>query len=141
MISEYLKTSYKKGGRGPLEYDCWGLVRTVRHEVFGKPLLPSFGSICPRDKRELTKACNAVRQEGDFQVVSKRVGAIATAWRASLCVHVGICVEVDARLWVLESEEVTGPALISPSLFEARYTKVIYFDDEPQDGGDSLLQG
>lgn len=129
MIKQFMSTIYVRGARGPREYDCWGLVRAVRHEVFGKSLLPSFGGICPQDKRSLTDACIDVRDTGGFHPVAPRPGAIATAWRASLCVHVGICVEVDARLWVLESDEPYGPALVALDRFEARYTKVIYYDD------------
>ena len=127
MISKYLKTTYERRARGPGKYDCWGIVRAVRHEVFGKSLLPSFGAICPQDKKGLTDACVSVRQ--DFDQVSARAGAIATAWRASLCVHVGICVEGDGRLWVLETDEPSGPALVPVNTFESRYTKVVYYDD------------
>lgn len=130
MIQRYLKTSYQRGGRGPVAYDCFGIVRAVRHEVFGKSVLPSFGNICPQDKRNLTAACIDVRDAKGFHPVQQPVpGAIATAWRASLCVHVGICVEVDGRLWVLETDEPAGPALIALDRFEDRYTKVIYYDD------------
>lgn len=127
MISKYLKTTYERRARGPDKHDCWSIVRSVRHEVFGKSLLPSFGAICPQDKKGLTDACVEVRQ--DFNQVPARAGAIATAWRASLCVHVGICVEVDGRLWVLETDEPAGPALVPVKTFESRYTKVIYYDD------------
>ena len=129
MIDKYLKTTYQRRGRGPDEYDCWGLTRTVRHEVFGKSLLPSFGSICPADKLKLTDACIETRKTGGFKPVTASPGAIATAWRASVCVHVGICVLVDGRMWVLETDEPAGPALISVPRFESRYTKVIYYDD------------
>lgn len=129
MISKYLKTEYERGGRGPEKYDCWGLVRAVHHELFNRPLLPSYGAICPTNKAGLTKACADVKESGRFIEVASQPGAIATAWRASLCVHVGICVLVDGRLWVLETDEPDGPVLSSQSAFESRYSKVIYYDN------------
>ena len=129
MINKYLQTRYVKGGRGPVDFDCWGIVRLARHELFGLPLLPSFDGISPDDKPALTKACLAVRDSKGFEPVLPQDGAIATAWRARLCVHVGLVVEADSRLWVLETDEATGPCLTDLGKFESRYTKVIYYAD------------
>lgn len=129
MLDRYLKTRYVRYGRGPVDTDCWGLVRMARAELFGKPLLPAFNGICPDDKRSLTEAAITVREEGGFVPVKATEGAIATAWRGRLCTHVGIVVRADGRLWVLETDEGTGPCLTPLSTFESRYNKVIYYDD------------
>lgn len=128
MIDRFLNTTYKPRGRGPHEYDCWGLVRAVRHELFDKPLLPSFDSVDPLDKKMLTKCYRIVYNGGVFSD-DKKAGAIATAWWGKLCVHVGVLVEVDGRLWVLETDEPTGPVLTNVSRFESRYGKIVYYDD------------
>lgn len=128
-LDDLLKTRYRKYGRGPDEHDCWGLVRVARAEIFGRDWLPSYAEIDPQDKSGLTQAALTVRRRGHFAEVGIQPGAIATAWRASLCVHVGIVVEADGRLWVLETDEGTGPMMIRPSVFEGRYTKVIYYDN------------
>lgn len=130
MTNRYLDTRYVKYGRGPVDFDCWGIVRQARHEMFGLPMLPGYTEISPDDKKGLTEACNQVRIDGGFKPVMARPGAIATAWRASLCVHVGLVVEGDGRLWVLETDEPTGPCLTPLSKFESRYTRVIYYDDQ-----------
>lgn len=129
MINKYLFTRYKKYGRGPDEFDCWGIVRTARAELFGKDLLPSYAEIDPQDKRALTQACEQVRVDHVFNESVAVAGAIATAWRARVCVHVGLVVEADGRLWVLETDVETGPCLTRIDQFEQRYTKVIYYDD------------
>jgi cell wall-associated NlpC family hydrolase len=129
MIEKYLSTKYVKGGRGPVEMDCWGLVRTARADIFGRELLPAFDGISPDDKKCLTEACDEVRLDGGFIPVEARAGAIATAWTARLCVHVGLVVNADGRMWVLETDEQTGPCLTPIQSFESRYTRVVYYDN------------
>lgn len=128
-LDDLLKTRYVKYGRGPDEHDCWGLVRVARAELFSREWLPSYVEIDPDDKQGLTQAALAVKEQGAFREVSITPGAIATAWRARLCVHVGIVVEADGRLWILETDEGTGPGLCRPSVFERRYSRVIYYDN------------
>lgn len=129
MINKYLETSYVAGGRGPSEYDCWGLTRVARNEMFGKPLLPLCPFAKPGDYREITSACRSVSESFGLRPGSIDVGAVATAWRGRLCVHVGLVVEADGRRWILETDAPTGPCLTRPSSFESRYTKVIYYVD------------
>lgn len=129
-IDDFLRTRYVKHGRVAPELDCWGLVRLARADLFRRSLLPAFDGIDPMDKRSLTAAALGVRQDGGFSEVPARPGAIATAWRGRLCVHVGIVVESDGRLWVLETDEPAGPMMIRLPVFESRYTQVIYYDDQ-----------
>lgn len=128
MIGKYLDSKYKAGARGPVLFDCWGLVRAVRHEVFGLSMLPSFSDIAPEDKKSLTAACADTVLMNELLPVAAQPGAIATAWHGRVCVHIGIVVSVDGRTWVLETEDKTGPCLSELRKFEARYAKVIYYD-------------
>lgn len=128
-IDDFLATKYVKHGRVPPELDCWGLVRLARVELFGREPLPYYSQIDPQDKRALTEKTLAVRDINLFKRTEAKAGAIATAWRGRLCVHVGIVVECDGRLWVLETDEDTGPALTRPQIFESRYLQVIYYDN------------
>ncbi len=128
MIDHYLNSHYQRHGRGPDAFDCWGLVRDARVRLFNKPMLPSFGSVSPQDKRALTKSAR--------QTISSHLcpcgpgaGAIVTGWCGRLCVHVGIMVELDGRLWVLETEETIGPALVPLRTFRKRYVRTEFFDD------------
>ncbi|MBN8410685.1 phage tail protein [Halomonas litopenaei] len=130
MIQPYLMSVYRDGGRGEavsgrLAFDCWGLVRAVRNELFGLPLLPSYGAISPDDKRGLTDAYQA---EVDAFAEGKPVpGAIATVWKFRLCVHVGVCVEVNGRLGVLETGRKIGCRWLSIADFESKYMTVRYY--------------
>lgn len=128
MIEKYLSTRYVKGGRGPIELDCYGLVRLARSELFGKPLMPLCTEAVPGRFRAITGAVESVSSLLAMRPVDRTLGAVATAWRGTLCVHVGLVVEADGREWILETDE-PGPRLTPPRLFEKRYTSVIYYDD------------
>lgn len=133
-IDDFLKSRYVRGGRSVSDADCYGLVRLARVALFGKPLLPAFAAIAPEDKRSLTAACGQVLALEGFKECQPVAGAIATAWRVRLCVHVGIVVEVDGRLWVLETGEKSGPSLTPLPKFESHYTRVIYYDNTNYSG-------
>lgn len=129
-MDKFLKTRYLRGGRGPVEYDCYGLVRHARTELFGRSLLPLLSDVLPGDARAITNAHAQVYASGEFRESPVRPGAIAEGWVASLCVHVGIVVEVDGRLMVLETDEPTGPCLTPINRFKTRFTRVLFFDDQ-----------
>jgi cell wall-associated NlpC family hydrolase len=124
----FLNTRYVEGGRGPYEYDCWGIVRAVRHEVFHFPLLPSHSEVAPADKDAMTAVCQEIIDCAGLKDCTAQEGAIAAAWAARLCVHVGIVVQADGRLWVLETDKPTGPCMTPLRVFENRYTRVTYHD-------------
>ena len=129
-MNRYLQTRYVRGGRGPVEYDCWGLVRIARLELFGRRLLPILSEAKPGNPRAITNAVRTVSADGFAELSKPRVGAIATAWRASLCVHVGLVVEADGRMMILETDAPTGPCLTPIKTFTARYTRVLFYDDQ-----------
>ncbi len=124
----YLNTRYVHGGRGPDEYDCWGLVRAVRSEIFGLPELPSHADVPPPDKRRMTELCADIQECAHLVECEPKEGAIATAWAGRLCVHVGILVVADSRPWILETDEPTGPTLTPIRTFESRFSRVVYYD-------------
>lgn len=128
MINAYLRTKYKAGARGPLEFDCWGIVRRARADLFGKPLLPIFSDAAPGNLRAIHKAFSALSP--NMQAHSRpAVGAIAAAFRGKLCTHVGLVVEADGRLWILETDVATGPSLTRVGAFESRFSSVTYYND------------
>lgn len=128
-IDDFLASRYVEFGRAFPDLDCYGLVRLARKAMFGRDWMPEFADIKPTDKESLTVAAVDVRRDGGYQEVEPRPGAIATAWQASLCVHVGIVVEADGILWVLETEAATGPCLTRIGKFKPRYTKVVFYDN------------
>ena len=113
----------------PPFFNCWSLVRRLRVELFSLPLLPLYGGINADDKRSLTKAASETIS-GHLKECGLHLGAIAACYRVSLCVHVGIVVEVDGRLCIAEIGSKTGFRILSVERFEATYTKVRYYIDK-----------
>lgn len=126
MISDWLRIPYRPYGRGPDGCDCWGLVRIVRKALRGDAL-PSYSGVDPDDKPALTAAARDVIAAGWCEV-APRVGAIASVWRGELCLHVGIVIEAEKRLAVLETNRATGPRWQRIHDFEARHLRVSYHD-------------
>lgn len=129
MINEYMKTKYVPGGRGPLEFDCWGLVRQARKDLFDGATLPDCASTLPGDINGLTREVGSVTKDCNLTEVKMIAGAIATAWRGKLCVHVGLVVHADGRHWILETDVKSGPCLTRPEVFAARYSNVRFYAD------------
>ena len=113
----------------PPFFNCWSLVRRLRVELFGLPLLPLYGGINADDKRALSKAAKETISE-HLKECDLQLGAIAACYRVSLCVHAGIVVEVDGKLHIAEIGSKTGFRILSVERFEATYTKVRYYIDK-----------
>ena len=113
----------------PPLFNCWSLVVDMRVNLFGLPLLPLHGGIHADDKRELSKAAKSTI---DSNLIESKIqiGAIAAAYRASLCVHVGMVIEIDGSPHIAEIGSKTGFRIISVERFEAAYTKVRYYIDK-----------
>lgn len=129
MINRYLTSNYVSGGRVFPDYDCWGLVRDAKYDLFGGALLPSCVAAVPGQFNAITRAVSEVSHAFGMRPAICQAGSVATAWRGKLCVHVGLVVEVDGRKWVLETDVATGPCLTRVSKFEERYSRVEYYAD------------
>lgn len=127
-LQDFLQTRYVRGGRAAPDLDCWGLVRLARVHLFGRPLLPAFSETQPGEVRSITRHVLKESMQG-FVLCDPKPGAIATCWQGSVCPHVGIVVEADARLWVLETDAPTGPILRTIPRFQARFARVLFYDD------------
>lgn len=130
-LDDLLSVPYEPNGRSAQGADCYGLVRMARAYLFNRPWMPSHGSVEGSDKRAMTEAL--VSEAVNYRECDAYPGAIATAWRGSLCTHIGIVVDLDGRRFVLETDEpgVTniGPRLTPIRYFEGRFLKVVYYDD------------
>jgi hypothetical protein len=128
MIERYLKARWKKDGMSYPYLNCWGLVRIVRNELYGKPLLPAL-DINADDARGKDYASNTLIAEYLIEC-QPLPGALASAWRVGIFVHVGVVVEIEGRLCVLEIDDRSGVRWSRLQDFESRYTQVIYYDDK-----------
>lgn len=125
-LDKYLASTYLDGGRELPRVDCYGLVRLVRSEVFGRSDLPSFGHVRNTMPAEFTRCVK--QASAQFEECKPVAGSVATVWRGRICVHIGIVVEIDGRLAVLDTGSKTGPSWSSVQRFEARFAKVVYFN-------------
>ena len=129
MIDKILSSRYVKHGRELPGLDCYGLVRLVWRDVLGKEELPSYSHVDPDDKGLLTESAMDVKQGLGFTQTDARHGVIALAWRGRKCVHIGVVLSIDDRMWVLETDDLTGPVLTDVKVFESRYSLVQYYDN------------
>ncbi|TZG41640.1 hypothetical protein FZZ93_01030 [Halomonas eurihalina] len=120
-----MQTRYEFGGRGPDAYDCYGLVRAVRAEIFGLPWMPHYRFAGDDDKRAMTAAARHANRS--LSPCEPRAGAIAEVWHGRLCTHVAVVVELNGRLAVLETGKATGPRWDYLPDFEARNLRVLYY--------------
>lgn len=123
-LSKYQSAPYRDGARGPLAYDCYGLVIAVRHEVFGLPLLPSLGGVGRGRRRENTIAYHDLKAGMDECLPEP--GAIAAVFRGDDLAHVGIVVRLDGQLKVLDTNP-GGPRIRPVRDFESAYQRVAYY--------------
>lgn len=124
-LMPYLQAHYVDCGRDLPGIDCWGLVLLVRREL-GLPDLPEF-RVSGKDARGFTRAYREQRRR--MEVCAPEVGAVAAAFRGSLCLHVAVVVEVEGRLAALEITE-TGARWLRLATFQEKYSKVVYYRDK-----------
>ena len=125
-MRDWLAIPYLDFGRDEKGADCWGLVRLARSSLRGDDL-PEFAWIPPGDKLALTGAAREVIAAG-WRISQPIPASIATVWRFSLMIHVGIVVAVDGMTGVLDTTRQTGPRWQRIFDFERRCPKVVYYD-------------
>jgi hypothetical protein len=102
--------------------NCWGLVRHASKEFFGRELP---GIDCDvMDKRATTYAFNDISQS--MQQCEPKIGAIAVVWHCKLCLHVGLVIDMDGELGVMDIDEGRSVWVTPIDRFEARYLRVTY---------------
>ena len=126
-MNEYLSKRYRDGGRGPDEYDCWGLVRQVRHFELGMKLLPEYGSLRNTSPRDFTKAYRA--ESHLLRECQPEHGAIAAVLIGEICVHVALVVNIDDRLKILEINPTRGPRLMPLDKWLRDHNRVTFHND------------
>lgn len=123
-IADYLSAPYLDGARGPLAFDCYGLVNAVRHEVFGLPMLPSLGGVGRSKLREIARAYRDI--SSGLEECQPEPAAIASAFAGALLCHVGVVVRLDGQLKVLDTNP-GGPRIRTVRDFESRFQRVVYY--------------
>lgn len=124
MLDRYRTCRWVSNGMQYPLLNCWGLVRLARRELFGLPWLPE--TTCEAmDKPAVTATAH--------QILAGMVrspaapAAVAFCWRGQLCLHVGLVIEADGRLQVMDIDQGRGMRLTPLREFERRYQRVEYY--------------
>lgn len=128
MIEEMFEAVYTHGGRKWPMVDCYGFVMHARRIIFDKPIIDAE-SVNPGELKRITTSVDELSSKMSMRKAEPSPGAIATAWKGSLCVHVGIVVEVDGSLRVLDIDHSSGVSLNKIKRFKSRFTDVIFYDN------------
>jgi cell wall-associated NlpC family hydrolase len=126
-VNRYLYSVYEDGARGPDKFDCFGLVRHVRHFELGQRLLPSFGSLRPKMPRETSQAYGEAVEY--WEPCEPEHGAIACVFSGRICFHVAVVLLLPDGLRVLETNAKRGPQCIALARWLKDYPNVIYYRD------------
>lgn len=126
-VNKYLYSNYEDGARGPDKFDCWGLVRHVRHFELGHALLPSYGSLRPKMPRETSQAYGEAVTY--WEPCDAEHGAIACVFKGRICYHVAVILRLPDGLRVLETNAKRGPQCVPLLRWLKDYPSVIYYRD------------
>lgn len=128
-VNSYLSCQYMDGARGPFFFDCWGLVRVVRHVELGQRLLTEYGSLRNTDPREFTKAYEA--ESSMMERCEPEPGAIAAVMIGRICVHVALVIDSPEGLRILEINPTRGPRCLPLHKWMRDHTCVTFHRDRP----------
>lgn len=126
-VDDYLSAQYLDGARGPAFFDCWGLVRDVRHKIFGCALSASWGEVRNDNFDGFTAAYSSERDRCGFEKCEPEPGAIAVVFNGYWVYHVAVVVETDKRLQVLEIRRSKGVTLSPLADFQRRCRRVEFY--------------
>jgi len=142
MIERYLTAVYKDGARGEVVdgqvlYDCWGLARAARVDLYGRKLLASRGGEYQHDPEGFT--AHYREQAAEMTEIPEPVPGCVVAVlrrRSGHCMHVGLVVHDINRtglgLHVLEINPGQNARLIPLYRFREIYKlRVLKFYDDP----------
>lgn len=116
--AKYIGLPFADGGRGPAEFDCWGLVRAVYSDRLGVEL-PAYGEISARDLVKVARAMRDGADDGWLQVSEQRELDVVLMRNGSggAVVHVGVMVNSTRLLHV---EAATASAVVPLKHFSVR---------------------
>lgn len=137
MIGKYLIASYKDGARGEAgQYDCWGMARAARVELYGRQLLDSRGGEYQHDPDGFTARYREQIAEM-VEVETPEPGTVVAVLRKKfICTHVALVVHdingTGMGLHILDINPGRGARLIPLFRFleEHRFRTIKYYDDK-----------
>lgn len=129
-VNHYLTEAvYVDGGRGPVEFDCWGLVREVRAKWLGLSELPSYGDLRNDKPKLFTKAYR--EQSSKMRQCEPEHGAIAAVLIGEICTHVAVVLDFNGELFVLEINPEKSARRVRLCEWLSTHNKVTFHTDRP----------
>ena len=137
IIERYLSARYRDGARGENGYyDCWGLSRAARVELYGRQLLNSRGGEYQKDPDGFTARYHEQISEM-IEISSPVPGSVAAVLRKGvICCHVALVVhdinKTGLGLHVIDINPGRGVRLFPLFLFEEenKLRTIKYYDDK-----------
>lgn len=127
-IDCYLDSAvYLDGGRGPVHYDCWGLVREARGQHLGLSWLPAYGQLRNTDPRGFTKAYRS--EAVKLRECGPEHGAIAAVLIGEVCVHVALVLSEPDGFVVLEINAEKSARVVRLDTWMRDHVRVTFHND------------
>lgn len=125
-IDKYLSVTWQMGGRAYPILDCYGLVLEVRRDM-ALPSWPSLDGIVskPNDHEAMNEAAMCIKQH--LSSCSPAAGAVAACFTSGLVTHLGIVIEADMQLMVMECNFRKNVTVLPLRRFEKLYSRVEYY--------------
>lgn len=120
---KYLSVKWRRGGRVYPFLDCYGVVREIRRDL-RLPDWPVFEGI-NHDDPEMAAAIGVMMH--NVSRCEPCAGAVVACYKSGLVSHVGIVVEIDGQLHVIESNPRTNVTVLPLRRFERRFVRVEYY--------------
>lgn len=127
-IDDYLdRAVYVDGGRGPVAYDCWGLVREARAKHMGFAELPLYARLRNDNPRGFTRAY--LKECAHLRECAPEHGAIAAVMVGKICNHVAVVIEDCGELWILEINPDKSARKLRLGLWMNDHLRVTFHND------------
>lgn len=124
-LQHYMTSRYVNGGREWPNYDCWGLVRHAFLTIHGISL-PLYQELDADDSLRKSRHHEQLTAR-DLATCEPQHGAIAAVVTGRVCQHVGLCVDLLGDIYVLETDEQTGPRVVTLDKYKEDYINVRYY--------------
>lgn len=125
FIDRYLETIFVDGGRGPTEFDCWGMAREVQIVTGVNPAtLPAFGAVSASDKAGMTAAFHEL--SASFPIARIQPLSLALGFKGNRLWHIGTVIPDGSQLAVLHTSASFGPHITPLSYFDRSFTRTEY---------------
>lgn len=127
MLNKYLACPFVDCGRS-LEtgLDCWGLALAIRAEL-GLPVLGDAATACRDVPLEMVHEYQRI--SAGLEVGAPQVGGLAAVFKGKAFVHVGVVVEAEDRLCVIETNPTSGCRVMPVARFLEAYYNVVFYND------------